>query len=72
MDMIEGIPASKAFTGEYAEKTFLAVKKYLELIEKSLRDAGALKQFVLLNLVIDTYFVDSCTWISVRAIDLYT
>jgi len=30
----EGIPASKAFTGEYAEKTFLAVKKYLELIEK--------------------------------------
>jgi len=39
----EGIFASKAFSGEYAEKTFLAVKKYLELIEKSLRDAGVLK-----------------------------
>jgi len=39
----EGIPASKAFTSEYAEKTFLAVKKYLELIEKSLEDAGVIK-----------------------------
>ncbi|MEM0049588.1 MAG: HEPN domain-containing protein [Candidatus Bathyarchaeia archaeon] len=30
----EGIPPSKAFTKDYAERTFLAVKKYVNLIEE--------------------------------------
>lgn len=34
-----GVPASRAFTKEYAERVLLAVKKYVSLIEKTLKDA---------------------------------
>lgn len=39
----EGIPPSRAFTKEYAERVFLAVKKYVNLIEEIFRASKILE-----------------------------
>ena len=39
----EGIPASKAFSKEYAEKVFNSVRRYVNLIEEALRNARVLE-----------------------------
>ncbi|MCS7139426.1 MAG: HEPN domain-containing protein [Candidatus Nezhaarchaeota archaeon] len=38
----EGIPASRAFTRDYAERILQSVKRYVSLIERSLKEAKVL------------------------------